>query len=279
MQMETERKYGVARRVWRLIYPAVLYIAFIYAMEFFIVFAHMAVDIARAGFDFSLASQAFDAGVLFLYSLNMVPLILTNTVLIVVFYNIYRKSQHRDATFREGNLLKPTILAALMLFAYEPLITFLGWLIDLGSLSPEYVAYLEVIEKLPIWIQILGLVVLPPICEELCLRAVILNRAMKWMPKWTAVLVASVIFAVMHLNWAQGLIALVAGIVLGTLYVRYRSITLCILAHAANNLAGILIMNYLPPEWETACNIASLLLFIACVALISRTPPRHAVET
>lgn len=76
-------------------------------------------------------------------------------------------------------------------------------------------------------------VVLAPVFEEFVFRALLLGFLLKPLRPWLALLISTALFASVHTSW---LTAVFGGAVYGLLYLRYRNVWLCILAHAANNL-------------------------------------------
>lgn len=88
---------------------------------------------------------------------------------------------------------------------------------------------------------VFALVIVAPLTEELLFRAVILRSLASRYSKTSAVLLSATLFSLMHVNPYQLFTALLAGIVLGWLYLRSGSVWLCILAHALFNLQVVLI--------------------------------------
>jgi uncharacterized protein len=76
-------------------------------------------------------------------------------------------------------------------------------------------------------------VVLAPVFEEFAFRAFVLGFLLKPLRPWLALLISTALFVSVHSSW---LTAAFGGAVYGLLYLRYGSVWLCILAHAANNL-------------------------------------------
>ena len=87
-------------------------------------------------------------------------------------------------------------------------------------------------------VQIVSLVILVPIAEELLFRGIILSEFKAAMPKWAAILLTGLIFAVVHGNIYQGVYTFVAGVYFGYLYVFSESILIPILAHMLFNFVG-----------------------------------------
>ena len=79
------------------------------------------------------------------------------------------------------------------------------------------------------------LVIVPPICEELLFRGLVLGNLLPY-GRGVAIFGSALLFAAMHQNFSQLLYAFVAGILLGLLYERSRSIWPCMLFHMLNNL-------------------------------------------
>ena len=88
------------------------------------------------------------------------------------------------------------------------------------------------------WLGPILAVVVAPITEEIVFRGLILRGLLgRWQPR-IAITVSAVLFALMHFNPAQVPIAVGLGLVLGWVYVRTRSLGLCILGHALNNASS-----------------------------------------
>ncbi|MDR1329359.1 MAG: CPBP family intramembrane metalloprotease [Oscillospiraceae bacterium] len=85
------------------------------------------------------------------------------------------------------------------------------------------------------WVRLLGVVILAPIAEELCYRGVTLNR-LDWLTKWEAVLICAVLFALAHWELYRIINVLPFAILIGALYMKFRSIIAVIAGHSAYNL-------------------------------------------
>ncbi len=90
------------------------------------------------------------------------------------------------------------------------------------------------------WLGPFLAVVIAPVTEELVFRGLILRGLLgRWRPA-AAILFSAGLFALVHFNPVQAPVALLLGLLTGWLYVRTRSLGLCILAHALNNAASYL---------------------------------------
>lgn len=74
-----------------------------------------------------------------------------------------------------------------------------------------------------------------PIVEEILIRGYILGGLSNKYGIILALLISSILFALLHFNMVQTLSALICGLILGILYIYTGSIFTCILAHALYN--------------------------------------------
>jgi len=92
---------------------------------------------------------------------------------------------------------------------------------------------------------LLAMVVIAPVTEEAVFRGFILRGLLnQGAGARTAVLLSAFLFAVMHLNPWQGVAAFFIGLVLGWVYLRTRSLALCMTLHAINNGFSVLMSNW-----------------------------------
>ncbi|MBU3179901.1 CPBP family intramembrane glutamic endopeptidase [Clostridium psychrophilum] len=90
-------------------------------------------------------------------------------------------------------------------------------------------------------ISIFSTIVIAPIYEEIIFRGILLRGMARKISPNIALLVSALLFAVVHMNIAQGINAFFLGIVLGLIYLRSGSIYLSIFAHFINNLMALLV--------------------------------------
>ena len=155
--------------------------------------------------------------------------------------------------FRPGKLAYYPLYAAAILalgFVTEPL----------SSLFPMPEYMLEIFEKIlnnSIW-AFITTVVAAPILEEYLLRGVIERGLLKHTTPLQAILWSSFFFAVIHLNPWQAIGAFAAGLFLGWIYWKTRSLTACIFIHAVNNGTAYFIQ-LLNPELPAGCTYKDFL--------------------
>lgn len=105
----------------------------------------------------------------------------------------------------------------------------------------SYQETLQALGKAPL-ISLLQVCVLAPFIEEVLMRGYLFSGLSASCGIMTALLVSSLLFALLHFNMVQTLSAFICGIVLGLLYWQTGSIFCCILTHAGYNLVSYITM-------------------------------------
>lgn len=91
-----------------------------------------------------------------------------------------------------------------------------------------------------------------PFVEEVVFRGAVLRALLSgWESRWAAILMSSVIFALVHANPAQMPHALLLGIFLGWLYSRTGSILPGVTVHWVNNTAAFVFVRLFPQLSDT----------------------------
>lgn len=81
----------------------------------------------------------------------------------------------------------------------------------------------------------ISLTFIAPLFEEVIFRGIILEGLLKRYNVLISLLFSSLIFGIAHLNILQGINAFCISLIIGYIYVKTKSILLCILAHSINN--------------------------------------------
>ena len=112
---------------------------------------------------------------------------------------------------------------------------------------PEFIEkILESVNPDPLTGMLL-MVVAAPFGEEIFFRGALLGGFLRRYSTRTALLVSALLFALAHVNPYQLASAFVAGVVLGAIYIKTKSLWPCVFAHAANNLLAWMTMNHQMP--------------------------------
>lgn len=95
------------------------------------------------------------------------------------------------------------------------------------------------ISALEVFLLVVSTAIIPGIVEEIMFRGIILTNLIPY-GRGMAIVCSALLFGLMHKNPSQFLYTTLMGIVLGYIYVRTRSIWICVLIHFTNNALGIL---------------------------------------
>lgn len=122
---------------------------------------------------------------------------------------------------------------------------------------------------------VLSVAVLGPVIEETVFRRIVIEDCLKRFGKrWTAIIVSSLLFGLLHMNPAQMFSAFLMGLALGWTYCRTQSMLPGVIVHIVNNSIGILEMRFSEDGWSLLPegvkfyqNPWTLLLFAGCIAL------------
>lgn len=154
-----------------------------------------------------------------------------------------------------GSRLWITLLAMLLLTLSQSLLTEPLDLSDMGTLQ-----MFQLMIHDPVCILLLCIV--GPLTEEVVFRDGILRWLVRWglSPLW-AVVVSSLIFALVHGNPQQAVPAFVLGVALGMLFAKTGDLRLCLPAHIFNNSLAVILM-YIPgsDEWTRSWSLAAHIL-------------------
>ena len=98
-------------------------------------------------------------------------------------------------------------------------------------------------------------VVVAPVCEEWLFRGIILKGLLSRYSPLKAIIWSALMFGVIHFNPWQGIPVFFAGLMIGWIYWRTRSLWLCIFIHAVNNAAAFIFSAFLFPDAKVNASI------------------------
>lgn len=197
----------------------------------------------------------------------------------------YKKMRHRDLFHAARHSVAATLavltIPILLLVPGLALVTMTinSIVTKAFPMSSEEVALFEAMQThAPI--ALLFACVIAPMLEEMLFRGVILRSFLVQYSRTAAILGSAALFGVAHLNLSQFVTAFIAGVVLGWLYERTRSLWPCILLHAANNAFAMYSPALIDPkagDFSTPFYIAAYGCLIVGTLLLLRIlmPPRR----
>lgn len=149
-------------------------------------------------------------------------------------------------------------LAVLCILLAFPFVIWLGelnqhiplpkWMTEMEKdTARQLEALLKVNSPIDIFVNVFIIAVLPAICEELCFRGA-LQRIIIHCSKnaWLGIIITSILFSALHLQFQGFLPRMFLGVVLGALYWYSGSLWTSILAHFVNNGVQVVAVSYAP---------------------------------
>jgi membrane protease YdiL (CAAX protease family) len=239
-----DANYSIMRRIWRILYPPLIFIG----IQFFImiiagVCAGMYYFMISSCESFSASQDMYavmDKVLQFLTERSMLILLITSIASLALFLPIWSKTRARNAPVKNHSPAAVYLLTAGLFAAFNLIQMMIFTLTDVMKYFPSYYEVAELYLADSFLIQILAIGVAAPVAEELVFRGIVINR-MNWLPGWACVLVQGALFGAVHMNLFQGLYAFAAGVLLGLVYMKFRSIIITMIGHIAYNLASMLL--------------------------------------
>lgn len=168
---------------------------------------------------------------------------------LIVFFGIseYRKVNYQKAngfTFKLDYkvLLVVLLIGVVAIFGFNWLVNLFDYLTTQWGYAGGAVSSIDVSTVPKLLLAILYAGVLPAVCEELIFRGIITNGVKK-LGLVTAVIVSSLLFALMHQNLQQLLYQLILGAVMAYIMLKTGKIVYTMVLHLFNNIT-ILVFSY-----------------------------------
>jgi len=243
-QVETAAfpQYGWPRKIWRLMYPVLIFVAIQMLVQAIAAPIMMFAKYPSYSnvLDIAELTQAL-ADFLLEYAIYLT--FLSNLLTFAIILPMWQRTQPKLQSYTTEGLSKTIIGVILFAPGVGIILSLVNAVSGVTESSDYYLQSVQLIMDTPLYMQILSIVIAAPIVEELVMRGVVLNRALYIMPRWAAILVSSAMFGFVHFSIPQGSFAFLLGIMLSVFYLRYRSLGVCIAAHIAINAVSTL-LNY-----------------------------------
>lgn len=175
---------------------------------------------------------------------------LTITTIPLTIY-LYKKNYRKESKINYKNLVLMIPLGISISLFYN-------------MLTINYVSSKEVMD-LNVIILILYTAFLGPIFEEILFRYTALYKAKKYFKESVAVILITIIFALLHTGIINILYAFLIGLVLSIMYKKYNNIIYPIIIHISANFTSIFIK-----EYSLVCLIISVIMLITSILIIKK---------
>ncbi len=160
-------------------------------------------------------------------------------ILILWFIRIKKKSAEPEEPYIQLGTM-PVLLTIILLFITISMVIITDPLTNLIPI-PEFMKEIfdTILSKSTY--NLVLLVIIGPVIEEILLRGIMLDGFLRRYSPVKSIFWSSLIFGLMHLNPWQFFGAFIAGLLLGYVYWKTRSLIACIFIHMVNNGIGYLL--------------------------------------
>lgn len=118
---------------------------------------------------------------------------------------------------------------------------------------------------IPLYISIISTGFIGPILEEILFRYILFNNLNKFNSKLKSLIIATIIFAVIHLNIIKIIYAFILGIILNITYIKSNNIKVPILIHISANIMSIFLK-----EFNIYILLLGLISFLISITILKK---------
>ena len=164
-------------------------------------------------------------------------------VLPVLFFKLFSLNKRTERMYLEYKLPRETVLyvfaAVALVSAAAAVNSFMVNIFNYGTFSDEVLWGQTPTTNYELVLMVITTAVVPAFVEEFLFRGLVLTNLLPY-GRTTAVLASALLFGLMHQNAGQLFYATAAGLVLGFIYVKTRSVWVCVLIHFVNNFTSVI---------------------------------------
>lgn len=196
-------------------------------------------------------------------------ILITNISLILVIWGMFKIFNLKlNKQFKLPNikvLIYIILLAICFAIAY-PLMSFLSFAINISNNSIKFTNFNLSLETSSSFYYF-SIVFISPVLEEFYYRKIILNEISKKYNSFWAILISSILFSLMHMDYVQCQISFLFGLLAGYLYLKTNKIEFTILLHSLVNLLIIITSSKLIP-FDTNYYLVGIYIFVILIGYI-----------
>lgn len=234
--------------IWGLIYPLLVYFGIsllVQVIAGFVVAAYIVSDTGVISTQEQFQAIIYQAMDVYL-NLSYYMTIASAAISIPFMYLFYRKDKRlrlemgEEIVYRQASVLEYVLVA---LIAFGACIGGNNLIMASGLITVDatYQELSEVLYSASLPVQIIGTVLIVPLCEELIFRGLLYNRLKEKVPAMAAMWMSALAFGAYHGNLVQLIYAAILGFLMAYVYEKYHNFLAPYLFHATANLLSVLI--------------------------------------
>lgn len=276
------------KKVIKQLLKAICYTLLFVGTQFIMTFTFMFMFMIKQGIELQVADKGINSDILmeestnFLVNNNNTILIISGIITLLflwVFFKIRKKRLIVEAYIKKFDRSKviPIILSG---FSFALFVSTAISLLPIPeSLLESYLQSTEGMVSGSLIIMLISIVIIAPIVEEIIFRGLILSRLNKVMNTTVALIVSSLIFAILHGHILWVTYAFVLGVLFGIIAIITGSTLPTIIFHMSFNLSGLFVGSIPFPEWSTVivCVVSFIISTILIYNVVKKTSKKEVV--
>ncbi len=259
-------------RIWRLMTPELVYLGVCYLVDMVMGFywAYSMVD-RFVSADMTIDVQGFSTALTELVGKYYMELQTIGALASTFFlFRMYRKDYRRRRFVYDKSAIAPH--SWLYLIPAGVFASLAGNMImnisDIASMSEGFQESQKLLFSGPLIVQIVGIGIVIPICEELVYRGLIYMRMRQYLDINVAMIASALIFGCVHGNLIQGIYGFLVGILFAYVYEQYGSLKAPVLVHISANMMS-LVLAAVQPSFDSRSFLSVGGMIAAVLALMS----------
>lgn len=276
------------KKVIKQLLKAICYTLLFVGTQFIMTFTFMFMFMIKQGIESKVSGKDVNSDLLmeegtnFILNNNNAILIISGIITLLflwVFFKIRKKRLIVEAYIKKFDRSKviPIILSGFLFALFVS--TVISLLPIPESLLESYLQSTEGMVSGSLIIMLISIVIIAPIVEEIIFRGLILSRLNKVMNTTVALIVSSLIFAILHGHILWVTYAFVLGVLFGIIAIITGSTLPTIIFHMSFNLAGLFVGSIPFPEWSTVivCFVSFIISTILIYNVVKKTSKKEVV--
>ena len=237
------------KKVFRVVFPILIYLAIERIVSFCANFLYICVNFDK---DMVWTQEVKNQVNLSLYDMQNKNIILLTGIIavigIVIFYNMLKKEWNKRPYCLElfPSYKKPYVYVTFIAIGFTISVNLLINAWGLFKYDWDFAQVSRMIYYEPIYMQILVIGILVPICEELLFRGLIYERILQSGSMKSAMFLTSLLFAFFHGSWIQIIYAFVFSYLMLYVYFKCGSFRAPVIFHIISNLSSLILRQFPP---------------------------------
>ena len=274
-----EKHTNIIAKIWKVIYVPLMYLGFQIIIPVIVILGFWAISVFKQTLEGNLIlDPALVTTELMNFTNNNLLLLALLSALACLPLAYFIWSRDRKKLEKPAKQIKPWDILIIVGIGFctgiilEGLLIIISMFVDMTPYINSYKNLSNIFISSGIIIQILYIIIVGPLIEEIIFRGIVFNRLRRYgMRLWVAIGVQAVFFGVYHLNFYQGIIGVILGVILAVIYNKTKTLWAPIVVHMSYNATVLIIALFLQgSELSITIFSAVMITAIALMAVCTR---------